>query len=280
MDISVLGGLGVRENGISVTPTAPKPRQVLAMLALRADQVVSVATLTEELWGARPPRSARATLQTYVLQLRELIGAALEQDPADAPARSAKDVLVTMPGGYLLNTSGGPCDVREFELLAGTGYRAMDAGDFPGAARQLRGALALWSGSALADVQTGPLLSMEVRRLEETRLCALDQRIDADLRLGRHREILGELSVLVSRYPTHETLHGQFMLALHRSGRRTEALETYQRLRRALVRELGLEPSAALRRLQRSVLMAGPDAAGAQGAAVTVPGADRAVRVG
>ncbi|MBL0804348.1 AfsR/SARP family transcriptional regulator, partial [Streptomyces albidoflavus] len=272
MDISVLGGLGVRENGISVTPTAPKPRQVLAMLALRADQVVSVATLTEELWGARPPRSARATLQTYVLQLRELIGAALEREAADAPARSAKDVLVTMPGGYLLNTSGGQCDVREFELLAGTGYRAMDAGDFPGAARQLRSALDLWSGSALADVQTGPLLSMEVRRLEETRLCALDQRIDADLRLGRHREILGELSVLVSRYPTHETLHGQFMLALHRSGRRTEALETYQRLRRALVRELGLEPSAALRRLQRSVLMAGPETAAAQGAALAVPG--------
>ncbi|MFF0117025.1 AfsR/SARP family transcriptional regulator [Streptomyces prasinus] len=280
MDISVLGGLGVRENGVSITPTAPKPRQVLALLALRADQVVSVTTLTEELWGGRPPRSARATLQTYVLQLRELIGAALERDPADGPARSAKDVLVTVPGGYLLNTSGGQCDVREFERLAGTGYRAMDAGDFPGAARQLRGALSLWSGAALADVQTGALLSMEVRRLEETRLCALDQRIDADLRLGRHRELLGELSVLVSRYPTHETLHGQFMLALHRSGRRTEALETYQRLRRALVRELGLEPSAALRRLQRSVLMAGPDTAAAHDSAAAAPGADRAVRVG
>ncbi|PNV30970.1 hypothetical protein C1708_00135 [Streptomyces sp. DH-12] len=280
MDISVLGGLCVRENGVSITPTAPKPRQVLAMLAFRADQVVSVATLTEELWGAQPPRSARATLQTYVLQLRELIGAALQRDPADAPPRSAKDVLVTMPGGYLLNTSGGQCDVREFELLAGTGYRAMDAGDFPAAARHLRGALSLWSGAALADVQTGALLSMEVRRLEETRLCALDQRIDADLRLGRHRELLGELSVLVSRYPTHETLHGQFMLALHRSGRRTEALETYQRLRRALVRELGLEPSAALRRLQRSVLMAGPETAAAQDAAAAAHGADRAVRVG
>ncbi|MGC2997814.1 AfsR/SARP family transcriptional regulator [Streptomyces sp. G35A] len=280
MDISVLGGLGVRENGVSITPTAPKPRQVLAMLALRADQVVSVATLTEELWGARPPRSARATLQTYVLQLRELICEALERDPVDAPARSAKDVLVTMPGGYLLNTSGGRCDVREFELLAGIGYRAMDAGDFPGAARQLRGALSLWSGAALADVQTGPLLSMDVRRLEETQLCALDQCIDADLRLGRHRELLGELSVLVSRYPTHETLHGQFMLALHRSGRRTEALETYQRLRRALVRELGLEPSAALRRLQRSVLMAGPDTATAQDATAAAHGGNRAVRVG
>jgi DNA-binding SARP family transcriptional activator len=277
MDISVLGGLDVRENGVSIAPTAPKPRQVLALLAFRADQVVSVATLTEELWGAHPPRSARATLQTYVLQLRELIGAALERDPAHTPARSAKDVLVTMPGGYLLNTCGGRSDVREFEMLAGTGYRAMDAGDFPAAARQLRDALGLCNGTPLADVHTGALLSMEVRRLEETRLCALDQRIDADLRLGRHRELLGELSVLVSRYPTHETLHGQFMLALHRSGRRTEALQTYQRLRRALVRELGLEPSAALRRLQRSMLMAGPEGA-AQDAAGTARSADRADR--
>ncbi|QYX83582.1 AfsR/SARP family transcriptional regulator [Streptomyces akebiae] len=278
MDISVLGGLAVRENGVSITPTAPKPRQVLAMLALHADQVVSVSTLTEELWGTEPPRSARATLQTYVLQLREMIGAALERDHADAAPRCAKDVLVTVPGGYLLNTSGGASDVREFERLAGLGYRAMDAGDFPGAARQLGEALSLWTGAALADIQTGAQLSMETRRLEETRLCALDQRIEADLRLGRHRELLGELSVLVSRYHTHETLHGQFMLALHRSGRRTEALEAYQRLRRALVRELGLEPSVRLRRLQRSILMVGPEPA--QDASLSAHGGERAVRVG
>ncbi|WP_327358767.1 AfsR/SARP family transcriptional regulator [Streptomyces sp. NBC_01304] len=259
MDIEVLGALAVREHGASVTPTAPKPRQVLALLALHADQVVPLAALVEELWSERPPRSARTTLQTYVLQLRDLISSALEHAPEDAPPRTAKDVLVTTPGGYLLNTSGGSSDIREFERLAGTGYRAMDAGDFPGAARQLREALDLWTGNALADVQTGPQLEMETRRLEETRLCALDQRIEADLRLGRHRELLGELTVLVRRYRTHETLHGQLMLALHRSGRRSEALDVYQRLRTALVRELGLEPSAGLRRLQRSVLMAGPE---------------------
>ncbi|MGW7290664.1 AfsR/SARP family transcriptional regulator [Streptomyces sp. NPDC054847] len=274
MDIEVLGGLAVRENGVPVTPTAPKPRQVLALLALHADRVVPVASLTEELWGQRPPRSARTTLQTYVLQLRELISAALVHDtgPRTPPRtlhgtppgpgggrRSAKDVLVTSPGGYLLNTSGGTSDVREFELLAGQGYRAMDAGDFAGAARRLREALALWTGSALAGVRTGALLEMHARRLEETRLCALDQRIEADLRLGRHRELLGELTVLASRYRTHENLHGQFMLALHRSGRRSEALEVYQRLRGALVRELGLEPSTALRRLQRSILTAHPE---------------------
>ncbi|MEV8309133.1 AfsR/SARP family transcriptional regulator [Streptomyces flavidovirens] len=259
MDIDVLGALAVRENGISITPSAPKPRQVLALLALHADQVVPVASLIEELWGEQPPRSARTTLQTYVLQLRDLISTALEHEPEGAEPRTAKDVLVTSPGGYLLNTSGGTNDVREFERLAGTGYRAMDAGDFPAAARQLREALDLWTGAALADVHTGPQLEMEARCLEETRLCALDQRIEADLRLGRHRELLGELTVLVRRHRTHETLHGQLMLALHRSGRRSEALDVYQRLRNALVGELGLEPSAALRRLQRSVLMAGPE---------------------
>ncbi|MFD9818480.1 AfsR/SARP family transcriptional regulator [Streptomyces violascens] len=257
MDIDVLGALAVRENGISVTPTAPKPRQVLALLALHADQVVPMAWLMEELWGERPPRRARTTLQTYILQLRELISVALERGAAET--RSAKDVLVTMPGGYLLKTSGGTSDVREFEKLSGLGYRAMDAEDFVTAARQLREALVLWSGSALVDVQAGPQLEMEIRRLEETRLCALYQRIEADLRLGRHRELLGELTVLVNRYRTHENLHGQFMLALHRSGRRGEALDVYQRLRSSLVRDLGLEPSVGLRRLQRSILTAGPE---------------------
>ncbi|MFH9177323.1 AfsR/SARP family transcriptional regulator [Streptomyces albogriseolus] len=276
MDIDVLGALSVRENGISVTPTAPKPRQVLALLALQADQVVPVRTLIDELWGERPPRSARTTLQTYVLQLRELISAALRRDPENTAGRTAKDVLVTLPGGYLLNTSDGTSDVREFERLAGLGYRAMDADDFAGAARHLRDALGLWTGGALADVQTGAQLEIETRRLEETRLCALDQRIEADLRLGRHRELLGELTVLVSRHRTHENLHGQLMLALHRSGRRSEALEVYQRLRNALVRELGLEPSAGLRRMQRSILMSGPESVPV-GAAV---GGERLSRVG
>ncbi|WP_405435190.1 AfsR/SARP family transcriptional regulator [Streptomyces avidinii] len=295
MDIDVLGALAVRENGISITPTAPKPRQVLALLALHADQVVPVSALIEELWAGEPPRSARTTLQTYVLQLRALIAGALERGtgtgneagtgtgpaPGTAPGagaavRTAKDILVTLPGGYLLSSGGGTLDVREFDRLAGTGYRAMDAGDFPGAARLLREALALWSGPAFADVQGGIQLDMETRRLEETRLCALDQRIEADLRLGRHRELLAELTVLVTRYRTHENLHGQFMLALHRSGRRGEALDVYQRLRATLVRELGLEPSVALRRLQRSILMAGPENPAETHAE---PGGERLVRV-
>lgn len=276
MDIEVLGTLAVREQGVSITPTAPKPRQVLALLALHADQVVPVSALIEELWAGTPPRSARTTLQTYVLQLRTLIATALEQGEGGEGRRTAKDVLVTLPGGYLLNSGGGTSDVREFDRLAGMGYRAMDAGDFPGAARLLREALSLWSGPAFADVHGGIQLDMETRRLEETRLCALDQRIEADLRIGRHRELLAELTVLASRYRTHENLHGQFMLALHRSGRRGEALDVYQRLRGVLVRELGLEPSASLRRLQRSILMAGPESP----AGVAESGSERLVRVG
>ncbi|MCC9711558.1 AfsR/SARP family transcriptional regulator [Streptomyces sp. MNU76] len=257
MDIEVLGALSVRENGVSVVPTAPKPRQVLALLALNADQVVSVATLIEELWGENPPRSARTTLQTYVLQLRELIAEALAHDENERC--TAKDILTTVPGGYRLQSRGGTVDFREFERRAGAGYRAMDAEDHTGAARRLADALSLWKGQVLTDIQAGGQIDMEIRRLEESRLCALDQRIEADLRLGRHRELLSELTVLVKQYRMHESLHGQFMLALHRSGRRGEALSVYQRLRATLVAELGLEPSTALSRLQRSVLMARPE---------------------
>ncbi|MGC4948950.1 AfsR/SARP family transcriptional regulator [Streptomyces sp. DT224] len=263
MDICVLGTLAVRELGTSITPTAPKPRQVLALLALHADEVVPVGALTEELWGSEPPRSARPTLQTYILQLRELITAALELHGEGT--RTAKDVLLTVPGGYLLRGGSGGHDVQEFERLAGMGYRAMDAEDFPEGARLLREALALWTGPALADVHTGPHLDTQIKRLEESRLCALDQRIEADLRLGRHRELLSELTVLLSRYSTHESLCGQYMLALYRSGRRGEALDAYQRLRSTLVRTLGLEPSPALAKLQRSILMARPEGAGAGG---------------
>ncbi|MEU8516900.1 AfsR/SARP family transcriptional regulator [Kitasatospora sp. NPDC048722] len=259
MEIRVLGALGVRVCGESVVPSAPKPRQVLALLALRADQVVPAGVLAEELWSGRPPRSARTTVQTYVLQLRDLIDRALSRADEPCAATCAKDVLVTSPGGYMLNTGGGTVDLHEFERLAGLGYRAMDGGDHALAARQLADALALWRGPALADVPLGGQLAVEAKRLEETRLCALDQRIEADLRLGRHRVLLAELTVLVDRYRTHESLHGQYMLALHRSGRRGEALEAYQRLRNTLVRELGMEPSAVLRRLQRTILLAGPE---------------------
>ncbi|MFF2013864.1 BTAD domain-containing putative transcriptional regulator [Streptomyces sp. NPDC058195] len=259
MDIEVLGGFSARLNGVPVVPTAPKPRQILALLALNAGRVVSPHVLAEELWGTQPPRSARATLQTYILQLRELIGPALTGGTAEPDARSGKDVLVTLPGGYRLEVGDGSLDFHDFEYLSTKGYRAMDTDDYAGAARMLREALSLWQGPALADVNAGSHLDVETRRLEESRLCALDQRIEADLCLGRHRELLPELTVLVERHTMHESLHSQFMLALYRSGRGGEALHVYQRLRGTLVRNLGLEPSAPLRRLQHSILKAPSD---------------------
>ncbi|MFI2710520.1 BTAD domain-containing putative transcriptional regulator [Micromonospora sp. NPDC018662] len=255
IDVCVLGALDVQMAGISILPTAPKPRQVFALLAMRGNQVVSPSTLIEELWGAKPPRSARNTLQTYVLQLRELITAAQRKH---GEQQEAKKILATLPGGYQFQVGERAVDAEEFERRAASGYRAVAAGDFSGASRRLRGALSLWKGPAFSDVRTGRLLTIERQRLEEAKLSAVDQRIDADLRLGRYRELLGELTALVNRYRTHESLHAQLMVALHHSGRRGEALGVYQRLRSTLVQELGLEPSVRLRRLQHSILVADP----------------------
>ncbi|MFI0241869.1 BTAD domain-containing putative transcriptional regulator [Streptomyces sp. NPDC016845] len=261
MESNIFGALAVRENGVSITPTAPKPRQVLALLVLNADRFVPAETLVEELWGQHPPYSARPTLQTYVLQLRELITAALRLDPPGAPHRTAKDVLLTLPGGYLLKADGGVHAVQEFQRLLGTGHRAMDADDHMAAQRLLSEALALWTGPPLPEITPGEHLGRLITKLEEDRLCALDRRVDVDLRLGRHRELLGELSVLVSRYPQHESLCGQYMLALHRSGRTSEALDAYRRLRTTLISALGIEPSPDLAKLQQDILRVGSTAA-------------------
>ncbi|GAA2150560.1 hypothetical protein GCM10009760_45090 [Kitasatospora kazusensis] len=258
MHIGLLGPLRVDQSGVSVVPTAGKPRKVLALLACRADRLVSVEALIEEVWGEHPPRSVQTTLQTYVLQLRGCIATALGgQSPADLPFGS-KSVLVTEPGGYLLDTQGGSLDCVEFELLGRRGHRAMDNGDFAGASVTFRQALDLWRGPALVDVQCGSLLEAEARALEESRLSILGRRIEADLRLGRHHELVGELAGLCVQHPLHEGLQGQLMLALYRAGRRSTALETYQRLRTVLSRELGLDPSPELRELQSALLDADP----------------------
>ncbi|MFD9125579.1 BTAD domain-containing putative transcriptional regulator [Kitasatospora sp. NPDC059571] len=253
MEIRVLGPLTACENGVSIVPSAAKPRQILALLALNSGRVVTVPALMEELWGAALPRSAATTLQTYILQLRRRLCAALEPS-----AGSAKDVLVTRHGGYLLDAAPGSIDAQEFDRLTAEGYAAYDMDAPEAAARLLTRALALWTGPALVDVQQGRLLEVEVMRLQESRLAALERRIDADLQLARHHEVLGELAGLTAQYPMHENLHAQFMLALYRCGRPSRALEAYRRLRTALVDELGLEPSARLRRLQQSVLAADP----------------------
>lgn len=267
MEITVLGPLKAHERGVSIVPTAAKPRQILALLALQSDHVVTVPTLMEEIWGENVPRSAATTLQTYILQLRRNIAAALFADPA----RQAKDVLVTQHGGYLLQVQPGQVDVQEFEHLAASGRAAYDAGDFRAASDLLGSGLALWEGPALVDVRVGSVLELEVLRLDEDRMAALERRIDADLHLGRHADIVPELRVLVARYPMHENFCAQLMTALHRSGGAWRALEAYQRLRGTLVEELGMEPSAKLQRLQQAVLAGDQELPGVPEPGSTVP---------
>ncbi|CAM5533139.1 AfsR/SARP family transcriptional regulator [Streptomyces narbonensis] len=261
MDVRILGGLSVRENGASITPTAAAPRQLLALLTASADQVVPVTVLTEELWPSGAPRGARAELQSHITELRRLIASALTRD--DGPAetrpgwsdrRTADAVLVSQPGGYRLDTGGGVHDVWQFERAAGAGYRAMDAGDLPRAALRLGEALALWRGEPYAGVAAGPRLRREIERLEASRLSVLDQWIEAQLGLGHHAELVSELSGLVARYRTNEALHAHYLVALLRCGHHDEALTAYERLKAALAGESGGEPSARLRRLHRSVL--------------------------
>lgn len=254
MEIRVLGPLEAQQNGTSVTPTAGKPRQILALLALEAGQVVTVPTLIEELWGMEPPRSALTTLQTYILHLRRLIDAAL---PAGAPA-TAKHMLVTRSGGYLLDVAHESVDVRAYERLALAGSRAAEIADYDSASRLLRAALAIWRGQALVDVQAGMRLGIEVIRLEESRLGALELCIDADLRLGRHYSLLSELAMLNASYPMHENLCAQYMVALYRAGRQWRALDAFKKLRDTLVGELGVEPSTRLQQLQRAILRSDP----------------------
>jgi SARP family transcriptional regulator, regulator of embCAB operon len=254
MEIKVLGPLEAQVHGRSITPTAGKPRQVLALLALEAGQVVIVPTLIEELWGTRPPRSALTTLQTYILHLRRMIGTAL----AGAGGGAAKDVLVTRRGGYLLDLQDGSVDVQAYERLAAAGVRRSEVGDYEGASRLLRSALGVWRGQALVDVPVGLRLGIEVIRLEESRLGALEVCIDADLRLGRHYTLLAELAKMNASYPMHENLCAQFMLALYRAGQQWRALDAYKKLRDTLVSELGVEPSTPLQDMQRAILRSDP----------------------
>lgn len=254
MEIKVLGPLMAESGGTSVVPSAGKPRQILALLSVYANQVLPVPTLMEEIWGSDMPRSAPTTLQTYILQLRRLIAGALGPDGP----RTAREVLATRHGGYLLEVAPGAVDVHEYDRLVATARGATERGDDECAAALYREALGVWRGPALVDVRLGPLLEIELVRLEESRLGVLEQRIDSDLRLGRHRQLLAELTSLTARHPLHEGLHAQRIVALYRSGRRWQALNVFQDLRRGLTEELGLDPSARLQQLHRAVLAGDP----------------------
>jgi DNA-binding SARP family transcriptional activator len=252
-DVKLLGDLEFTVDGVPIAPTAAKPRQLLAMLALNAGHTVSVSALRAEVWNEVPPRSATATLHTYVGALRKLLRAALRRSRVDA-----EQVLVTEPAGYRLVLPPGSLDTEEYDRHAVIGRRAADAGDYLTATESLGAALALWRGRALADTAPGPNMMADIVMLEETRLADLDLRIGADLQLGRHSRLLGELAGLCARYPTSENFSVKYMLALYRSGQQGRALEVFHLLRSTMIDQLGVDPPACVQRLHTAVLRGDP----------------------
>jgi DNA-binding SARP family transcriptional activator len=250
VDVKVLGSLSVSDRGVEASPTAPKLRQLLALLVLNDSHVVPVLSLVAELWHEAPPRSSQTTLQTYVLQLRRAFARSLGVSSEEI----TRDLLQTTSGGYRLNMSVATFDLRVYRSLETVGNDQLRARDDHGAVRTFTSALALWRGDALLDVDHGCLLEAEVAQLEQSRLTTMELLLDTELRLGHHREVLSELASLVVRWRFHEDLHALYMLALHRSGYRARALEVFSRLRAALHSELGIEPSPKLRQLQRAIL--------------------------
>ncbi|MFE9422256.1 BTAD domain-containing putative transcriptional regulator [Kitasatospora sp. NPDC006697] len=245
--------LGPIELG-SHTPSAAKVRTVLAALLVRANEVVAAESLIDELWGEAPPRTATTTLQVYVSQLRKACAAA--DDTAEEAGRETR--IATRSPGYLMRVEPGELDLVRFEELHAQGRAAAVRQDHQEASQLLHEALRVWTGPALSGVPRGAMLDAAVVRLEEQRMEALDQRVSADLAIGRHRDLCGELLALTHEHPLRESLHAQLMLALHRSGRQADALRAYDRLRRALGSELGVDPGSALRELHQGVLRFDP----------------------
>ena len=243
MEFLILGPIEARRDGKPVPLGGPKQRGVLAILLTRPGEVVPTERLIADLWGGSPPPNATGTLHGYVSQLRKALG---------------PDVLVTRAPGYLVRASPDELDLRRFERLVDAGSRELAAGRPDAAASTLAEALRLWRGPALADFAYERFAQAEIARLEELRLVALERRVEADLALGRHAELVAELQTLTASHPFRERPRGQLMLALYRSGRQAEALEAYREARRALVEELGIEPSQALQELERAILRQEP----------------------
>jgi DNA-binding SARP family transcriptional activator/ABC-type branched-subunit amino acid transport system substrate-binding protein/streptogramin lyase len=254
MDFRILGPLEVADEGRRVELGGRKQRALLAILLVHANEVVSADKLIDELWAETPPPTAAKTLQAHVSRLRRSIN-------VDGSPKGQGGPLVTRGQGYILKVEPGQLDAERFQRLLEDGRRALARGEAGFAAQKLDEALALWRGPALADFVYESFAQEEIARLEELRLGALEERLEAELALGRHAEVVAELEALLARHPLRERLRGQLMLALYRSGRQAEALEVYQRGRRALAEELGLEPSQPLQRLERQILGHDPELA-------------------
>jgi DNA-binding SARP family transcriptional activator len=238
-EFRILGPLEVIDEGNTVALGGQKQRALLALLLIRAGEVVSTDRLIHELWGETPPRTAATALQNLVSQLRKVL---------------PDGVLVTRPPGYRLELEPDQLDLQRFERLVAEA----EPQDARSRARLLRDALAIWRGPPLADFAFDSFAEEEIRRLDELRLRVVEQRIDTDLELGRGPELVGELEALAARWPLRERLRGQLMLALYRAGRQAEALGVYHEARRVLVDELGIEPSPTLQKLYRSMLRQEP----------------------
>lgn len=248
MEFRLLGSIEVVDAGRVVELQGLKQRALLAVLLLHANELVSRDLLIDHLWGERPPTTAAHSLDVYVSRVRK----ALRGD------NGGQDVLVTRAGGYLLRLGPDDLDARRFERLVEEGRRALADGDAGEAADLLRGALALWRGRPLAELAFEPFARDEVERLEELRLVALEERLEAELALGLHAAAGGELERLVAQHPLRERLRRLLMLALYRSGRQADALTVYTDARRLLVEELGIEPTRELKELQQAILRQDP----------------------
>lgn len=253
-EINVLGTFEATINDVSIVPTPAKPRHLLAALALNAGRVMTAATLIEELWGTKAPRSVYSTLQTYVMQLRKFIAGAF---PGADPYQSRR-ILETRHTGYVLRVDREALDVTRYLRLAAAGRRAGAGGDYPNAERLLREALSTWRGPMLVDVAIGPHLEIEGTRLSESRLTDLTLRIDADFCLGRHHQLLGDLAALCARHPHMENFRAQYMLALYRCGRPGQALEVYHEMWSTIRDQFGVDPSPRLRMLHQAMLVGDP----------------------
>lgn len=249
MRYELLGPIRVVDGDYSSTIRAPKIKTLLAVLLVCSGNVVTKGQLMTEIWGDDVPRRAMAGIHVYVSQLRKLV---------HRPGRRESPVVTCSPG-YMLQLGEDEFDVNAFIDLVGEGKVSIRAGRHAEAVTRLEAALGLWHGPVLDELRAGPILEGFVTWLAELRTECIQTLIDSELELGRHREVIGRLHLLVTEHPLREAFYWQLMVALYRSERQAEALDVYQSARRILINELGLEPCRALQCLHAAILRADDD---------------------